>query len=416
MPMAHPVIGIIGGGPAGLFCAANIRPQGFRIILFEKKREAGRKLLITGSGRCNLTHGGDIRKFEQHYGEKGAFLKPALRGYTNREIIAFFEERGCPLYADENEKIFPVSEKADDILSVLISACRENNVMIRQHTPVRAVERTSTGFLIQTEWQNIRADILVIATGGASYPSTGSTGDGYRFAKSLGHTITAIGPALAPVYPDKYPFSDLAGISFDEITVSILREGRVARKVTGDLLLTHNGLSGPVILHASRYIRDGDSLRIAFLPEKEHNTIASSITLGSAAAGKRLVKTILSDLPLPARFIQRLTEEAGLSPDCTVAHLSREKRKELLRLLTGWTFLIKSVGGFDQAMATRGGVSLEEINNKTMESRLLPGLYCIGEVLDIDGDSGGYNLQAAFSTAYAAARSISGKIETVSDI
>lgn len=407
MRMARPVIGIIGGGPAGLFCAATIRSKESRLILFEKKREAGRKLLITGSGRCNLTHGGEIREFEPHYGENGAFLKPALRGFTNRDLIAFFEERGCPVYADENEKIFPVSEKADDILSVLMTACRENGVVIRQNNPVRAVERSGDGFLIRTDEQDVLVDHLVIATGGASYPSTGSTGDGYRFAESLGHRIIEIGPALTPVHPEQYPFPDLAGISFDDITVSILREGKIVRRVTGDLLFTHNGFSGPVILHASRFIRDGDSLSIAFLPEQEREVIQSHITLGSATAGKRLVKTILSELPLPARFIQRLTEEAGLSPDSTVAHLTKEKRKELLRLLTGWIFQIKRVGGFDAAMATRGGIALEEINNKTMESRLLPNLYCIGEVLDIDGDTGGYNLQAAFSTAYTAAESIS---------
>lgn len=414
--MARSVTGIIGGGPAGLFCAANIRPEGSRIILFEKKREAGRKLQITGSGRCNLTHEGDIRDFEQHFGDNGAFLKPVLRGYSNRDLIAFFEERGCPLYADENGKIFPVSEKAEDILSVLMTACRENGVMIRQNSQVREVERSENGFLIRTDDQEVFVDHLVIATGGASYPSTGSTGDGYRFAESLGHRIIEIGPALAPVHPEQYPFSDLAGISFDDIWVSILREGKIVRRVTGDLLLTHNGFSGPAILHASRFIRDGDSLSIAFLPEKEREAIASLITHGTQAHGKRLVKTILSELPLPARFIQQLTGEAGLSADSTVAHLTKEKRKTLLSLLTGWTFQIRSVGGFESAMVTRGGISLEEINRKTMESRLLPDLYCIGEVLDIDGDTGGYNLQAAFSTAYAAAESISGKTGMGSDI
>ncbi len=407
--MARPVIGIIGGGPAGLFCAATIRSEGSRIFVFEKKREAGRKLLITGSGRCNITHAGNIRSFEEHYGENGTFLKPALRNFTNRDLIAFFEERGCPLYTDENEKIFPVSEKADDILSLLMAECRENGVIFRQNSQVRAVDRSGDGFLIRTDDQEVLVDHLVIATGGASYPSTGSTGDGYGFAESLGHRIIEIGPALAPVHPEQYPFSDLAGISFDDITVSILREKKIVRRVTGDLLFTHNGFSGPAILHASRYIRDGDSISIAFLPEKEREAIASLITHGTQAYGKRLVKTILSELPLPARFIQRLTEEAGLSQDSTVAHLTKEKRKELLLLLTGWIFQIKKVGGFDIAMATRGGVALEEINNRTMESRLLPNLYCVGEVLDIDGDTGGYNLQAAFSTAYAAAKSISTK-------
>jgi len=407
--MTETVIGIIGGGPAGLFSAIHIALEGRRVIVFEKKAHPGRKLLITGSGRCNITHGGSIADFFPHYGDNGAFLKASLRGYTNQELISFFEEHGCPVFADDNNKIFPASGKAADILSILINACRERGVEIHTKTPVTGVSRTGDRFILRTEGGDVETDILIIATGGTSYPSTGSTGDGHRFAESLGHRIEEIGPALSPVYPEEYPLSDLAGISFDDITVSIQREGKTIRKVSGDLLLTHEGLSGPVILHASRFIRRGDTIRVAFLPEKNQSDINRLLTEGQASGGKRLVRTILAQYPIPVRFIQQLIVTAGIADDCTIAHLRREDRLAIVSLLTAWPFQVRRVGGFEEAMVTRGGVALDEIFPKTMESRLVKNLYFIGEVLDIDGDTGGYNLQAAFSTAIAAARHINKK-------
>ena len=407
--MAETVIGIIGGGPAGLFSAIHIAAEGLRIIVCEKKAHAGRKLLITGSGRCNITHDGGIADFFPHYGDNGAFLKACLRGYTNRDLISFFEEHGCPVITDDNNKIFPASGKASDILSILTTACRERGVEIRTGTPVTAVSRTGDRFILEAESGDVETDILIIATGGASYPSTGSTGDGYRFGESLGHRIEEIGPALSPVYPEEYPLSDLAGISFDDLTVSIQREGKIIRKVSGDLLLTHEGLSGPVILHASRFIRKGDTVRVAFLPEKSQGDINRILTEGQATGGKRLVRTILAQYPIPVRFIQQLIVTAGVADDCTIAHLRREDRLAIASLLTAWPFQVRRVGGFEEAMVTRGGVALDEVSPKTMESKLVKNLYFIGEVLDIDGDTGGYNLQAAFSTAIAAARDINKK-------
>jgi hypothetical protein len=247
---------------------------------------------------------------------------------------------------------------------------------------------------------------VVIATGGASYPATGSTGDGYRIARELGHTVTEISPALTPVIVQDYPLGDLAGLSFENISISLFRDGKRVHKVSGDLLLTHTGLSGPGVLDLSRFILPGDVLNVSFLPGGDLEAIRKQVTEALAISGKRRVKTILTHLPLPERLAKRIIELAGVSPDLSCSQLTRQARQEIIAHLSGFPLPVLRLGGFEEAMVTRGGVALSEIDPKTMESRLVHRLYCIGEVLDIDGDTGGYNLQAAFSTGMIAARSI----------
>ncbi|RXE55657.1 hypothetical protein ABH15_05270 [Methanoculleus taiwanensis] len=400
---------IIGGGPAGLFCALQAAGDGRRVIVLEKKRSCGRKLLLAGSGQCNLTHDGEITDFFSHYGEHGAFLRPALLNFTNRNLIAFFEEHGLGMRAEPGGKVFPASRRSSDILAVLQRECERQGVGIRCSEPVHHVAREDGDFIVQSDANTMRADTLVIATGGASYPITGSSGDGYTLAGQLRHTITEIAPALAAVYIREYPFTDLAGISFSDLSIALFRGGKKIRQHTGDLLLTHTGLSGPGILDLSRYIRPGDQLKVAFLPGMNQDAIRSTVTATIAANGNRLVKTALAELPLPERFAKKLVELAEIPPDLNGANLSKKARSTLITSVAEYPFTVENLAGFDEAMVTRGGVSLAEINPKTMESRLVPHLYCIGEVLDIDGDTGGYNLQAAFSTAALAARRISGR-------
>jgi len=263
-------------------------------------------------------------------------------------------------------------------------------------------------FQIRTDRETCRADRVVIATGGITYPVTGSTGDGLSFARSLGHRVTEAGPALTPVSIQDYPFSGLSGISFADAIISLIRAGRKVRQYAGDLLFTHTGLSGPGILDFSRFIRPGDTLRISFLPGLDYPKAKEILTARINAAGNRQVKKILAAYNLPDRFVGRLLDLAGIKQDQTGAHLSREARAALMDLLTGFPFMVGRLGGIHEAMVTRGGVSLDEINPKTMESRLVPGLFFVGEVLDIDGDTGGYNLQAAFSTGALAAKRIAG--------
>ncbi len=401
-------IAIIGGGPAGLFCALQAAGEGRSVVLFEKKPAPGRKLLVAGSGQCNITHDGEIAGFLSRYGDHGTFLRPALMNFTNRDLIAFFAARGLGMKTEPEGKVFPETRRSADVLAVLLAECAARGVDVRCDAAVRNVERDGDGFLVRTEKATVRAGVLVIATGGASYPATGSTGDGYAFARVLGQPVTEVAPALAPVYVEDYPFADLAGISFENLTLAVYRDGKLVHRHTGDLLLTHTGLSGPGILDASRYILPGDVLRVTFISGANAEAVHKRVADAVAAGGARQIKTVLCDLALPERFVRRLLDLAGTPPGETCAQLQKKARNALAASLAEFPFRVARLGGFAEAMVTRGGVALEGINQKTMASKTVPNLYCIGEVLDIDGDTGGYNLQAAFSTAALAARHIAG--------
>ena len=399
---------VIGGGPAGLFCALRAAGDGRKILLLEKNPSVGRKLLLSGSGQCNITHDGDILSFLSHYGDNGRFIKPALLNFQNRDLVAFFSVRGLPVVTESGGKIFPGSRKAGSILDILVKECSAKKVEIRCGDPVLDISTREGGFLIRTGRETFSAEHAAVATGGITYPLTGSTGDGLSFAKSLGHRIKDVGPALTAVAIQNYSFATLSGISFTDVIISLIRAGRKVRQHTGDLLFTHSGLSGPGILDFSRYIRPGDTLRVSFLPGVDHPQAKEILIARINAAGNRQIRKILAAFGLPDRFVRKLLDLAGIKQDQTGAHLSREARSAILDLLIGYPFIVSRLAGIHEAMVTRGGVALDEINPKTMESRLFPGLFFVGEVLDIDGDSGGYNLQAAFSTAALAAKRMVG--------
>jgi predicted Rossmann fold flavoprotein len=404
---------IVGAGPAGLFCGINSSSENKRILILEKNESPGRKLLISGSGRCNITHEGDIPAFLDHYGDHGRFLRPALLSFTNLDLITFFEEKGLPMIQAEGGKIFPGTLRSKDVLDILIEECRTRNIHLRCNQVVEsiAIARSGDGFEVVSEDQTYRSGLLVIATGGCSYPATGSTGDGYGFARDLGHSITEIGPALTPVYIKDYPFSELAGISFQNMEVSLYR-GRKIKDWQGDILFTHQGLSGPGILDQSRHIRAGDILKLSFLSARMRDELEGWLLDRTKTDGGRGLRSVLTDLdlsrsrPLPGRLITKVLELSGIPADLKCAHLAREMRTLLADNLTGFPMVVAKLGGFDIAMVTRGGVDLIEVYSKSMESNLVKGLYLVGEVLDIDGDTGGYNLQVAFSTGMLAARSI----------
>jgi predicted Rossmann fold flavoprotein len=396
---------IVGAGPAGLSCAAACNLTGRRTLVLDKMDSCGRKLLITGTGQCNVTHAGEIGDFLRHYGSHGRFLKPALYSWTNQDLCRFFEDRGVSLTIESSGKVFPVSRSSKDILNVLIRECKEKGIEIRCGEPVDRVEKIDTRFLVTSSEKRYCSHYLVIATGGKSYPKTGSTGDGYHLAASLGHSVIPPAPALTPIIIREFPLSDLAGITFHGMEFSIWRESKKVCTCRGDVLITHTGFSGPGILDNSRSMLPGDEIRLS-LTGIAPDIVAWDLMRRMQGRGSEKISALLTVYPIPARVLVRILQVAGISPDLTCAHLTAEQRTRLVAALTNMRFTIEDLGDFSIAMVTRGGVALPEVDPKTMESRLVKNLFFAGEVLDIDGDTGGYNLQAAFSTGRLAGTSI----------
>jgi len=403
---------VIGAGPAGLFCALHAALPGKGILLLEKNPDPGAKLILSGSGQCNITHSGEIRDFLSHYGDHGKQVRPALFGFTNRDLIEFFRTRGLAMMTDENGKVFPETHRSADVLALLMKECKERDVNLHCGEPATGVTRTTEGFEITTPKATYLSPVLVIAPGGASYPKTGSTGDGYRISASLGQPVTEIAPALTPLLIRNYPFAALSGISFECMQFSVWRTGKKIADHTGDVLFTHLGLSGPGILDASRDIHPDDVIKLSFVGNMKLEEFAADLTHRVGENRNWQISTILAAYPIPERLNRKLLNLSGIPDDLKCNHFSAEQRSRLITNCTQFPLTVEAPGGFSVAMVTRGGVALEGINVKTLESKTVPNLYFAGEVLDIDGDSGGYNLQAAFSTGFLAARSIRKKWES----
>jgi hypothetical protein len=404
---------VIGAGPAGLFCAIHAACSKNRVLLLEKNPDPGKKLLLSGSGQCNITHNGEIRDFLARYGNHGKFLKAALFGFTNTDLIAFFGERGLPMVTEENGKAFPKTRRSDDVLATLLVECSERGVNLHCGDAVTGISRGPDGFEITTTTSVYRSPILVIATGGSSYPQSGSTGDGYRFAASMGQPVTEIGPALTPLLIGNFPFASLSGMSFPHMQFSVWRAKKKIADHTGDVLFTHLGLSGPGILDASREIRTNDEIRLSFVGSLKRGEFAADLTKRIQESRDWQIGTILAAYPIPERLNRKLLVLSGIPENLKGNHFSVEQRSRLITNCTEFPLTVTAPGGFSVAMVTRGGIALENVNPKTMESTIIPNLFFAGEVLDIDGDTGGYNLQAAFSTAFLAGRSIRKKRECV---
>lgn len=400
---------IIGGGPAGLFSAIECARSGLRVLLLEKNADCGKKLLITGAGQCNLTQAGRVEDFLVRFGQKGKFVKHGLLTFSNQQFIDFLNREGLSTVIVENGKVFPRSMNAQDVLNLLKRLCRDFGVETYNKVGVEGIKKVADGFEVMADGVCYSSKYVIIATGGASYPQTGSTGDGYVFAKDLGHKIVPIKPALAPVKVKEYQLAELSGQSFPDLSYTLWREGKKMGDYRGPVLLTHHGVSGPGIINPSRDMQKGDVLKLNFIGESVDGARSHLMEILSTFP-KKLVLTVVAYEGLPKRLVEKLMEQAGCALNVTCGQLPKEGRKALLRLLTEYEMGIKEVGGYALAMATAGGVSLKEVNRATMESRVCPGLYFAGEVLDVDGDTGGYNIQWAVSSGYVAAKAIADRV------
>ena len=410
---------IIGAGASGLYCACALEPAvaGSAIIL-EKTKKAGTKLLMSGSGQCNITHGGTIKDFISHYGDNGRKIRSLLQKYSNLSLRKFIEDMGLPLMERDDGKVFPASMSSKDVLRVILQEIKIKNIDIEYDAGVNNIEyldgeddkNDSPRFAVYTPKGIFRCHNLVIATGGASYPSTGSDGKMFEMLSLIRDVkIIPPKPSLTPVYTEDYRFGELSGISFDNVGLSIRNvSGNKVHAAEGSLLFTRNTFSGPVIINNSRYMDKGTRLEINFIPDINMYELVNRFKK-DFPGNKKSPHIYLSDeFKLPKRFLRVVCDGLKMS-ERKVSQLTGKDMEELATALTCSVFIIEKVGGFNEAMATCGGVSLENWNPKTSGHNERKGLYFIGEVLDIDGDTGGYNLQFAYSSARAAAADISAK-------
>ncbi|MBE6967433.1 MAG: NAD(P)/FAD-dependent oxidoreductase [Ruminococcaceae bacterium] len=401
---------VIGGGAAGAFCAALLGERGTRVILLEPNREIGRKLRITGKGRCNLTNNCDKKTFLENIPVNAKFLHSALQAFSSADTMNWFENRGVPLKTERGKRVFPVSDNANDIANALEKELNRFGVAVI-HSRAKRILTDENGVCgVETPEESISCCAVVLATGGKSYPGTGSTGDGFYFARELGHNVTKIQPSLVPLTVPGEVCPELMGLSLRNVELTVRENGKKIFSELGELLFTHFGVSGPLVLSASSHMRD--------VAQREYTLhIDLKPALDEAALDKRIqadfVKyrnsdfiNALGDL-LPKKLIPVVVRLSGIDPRTKVHSVSKQQRHALLRLLKDFTLPVDGTRPIAEAIVSSGGVDVREVSPKTMESKKIKGLYFVGEILDVDGYTGGFNLQIAWSTAFCAARAIS---------
>ena len=387
---------------------------GANVLLLEKMNRPARKLRITGKGRCNLTNVAPLADFIAHF-PNGRFLRQAFSRFFTPDLVAFFQGLGLPTVTERGGRVFPISEKAQDVVDALTRWVRRRGVTLRTESPVeRLVIEGGRVIGVQVSGeQDHRADAVIIATGGASYPGTGSTGDGYRLAKAVGHTIVPIRPALVPLETGGDVAPRLQGLSLRNVTARLLVEGKKPAELFGEMLFTHFGVSGPIILSLSRQAVDAlhqgqrVTLSIDLKPALDERKLDGRLLRDLDTHGKRQFRTLLKGL-LPQKLIPICIEQTSISPDKPAHQITARERGRLRVWLKDFRLGVTGHRPLAEAIITAGGVDVREIDPRSMGSRLVEGLYFAGEVLDVDADTGGYNLQAAFSTGWLAGRSAAG--------
>ena len=425
---------VIGGGPAGMFAAYFAAKNGHEVVLLEQNEKLGKKLYITGKGRCNITNASDMEDLFANVCSNEKFLYSAFYSYTNDQVVEFFENYGLRTKVERGNRVFPVSDHSSDVIATLAKALKDVGVEVKLYTKVsrvlaeeyldengeKVVAEKKTGVLKQVvrgvvleDNTTMVADAVVLATGGISYPSTGATGDGYRFAEGLNHKIIEPSPSLVPFEVQESWVTEMQGLALKNVAVTIEREGKKLYSDFGEMLFTHFGVSGPMILSASAMIKP------AYFKDFSHE-LTLKIDLKPALDKEQLDKRILKDFEeaknkqyknsiqklLPSKMIPIIIKLSGIDPEKQVNEITREERLKLVELLKGLPMTIIGLRGWNEAIITKGGVSVKQVNPSTMESKLVNGLYFAGELLDLDAMTGGYNLQIAWSTGYLAGSSI----------
>ena len=426
---------VIGGGPAGIMSAISAKKCGNDVIILEKMESLGKKLLITGKGRCNITSGLDISEFINNIPGNGRFLYSSFQNFTNKDIINFLESHGVKVKEERGNRIFPVSDKSKDVLDAFYDELRALNIKIYTNSKVTNIF-VENGVATKVEYEHngnkyvLLADKIILATGGKSYPTTGSTGDGYRIAKNLGHTVTDIRPSLIPIVANDNDDTEklnlgnyknsrnlckaLQGLSLRNIKIEVIdtTKNKVIYEDFGELLFTHFGVSGPTILSASSHIiryknidellKDGKIIiNIDLKPALSKEKLDDRILRDFDKEKNKLFRNSLDDL-LPQKLINPVIDLSGINPNKKVNEISKKERLNLIEILKGFSITICGFRPVEEAIITAGGIKIKEINPKTMESKIVKSLYFAGEIIDIDAYTGGFNLQIAYSTGYTA--------------
>ncbi len=401
---------VIGAGAAGLMAAIHAAERGRRTLLLEKNRKPGVKILMSGGTRCNITHDCDNRGIVAAYGQQGKFLHSALAALSVQQTIEFFNGEGVATKIEETGKVFPVSNKALDVLDALLRRLKRSGATLAMEEPVTDLRKSGADFEVVTNRRILACPRVILTSGGQSYPGSGTRGDGYGFATKLGHTIVPTRPALVPLTVQAPWVSDLKGLTLADVNVKVLEQNRPLLAKRGGFLFAHFGLSGPAPLDVSKAVSRHPNptsleLELDFLPGRAESELDEFLRNESLASGKKQLAVVLSEV-LPRRLCDALLTLTGQPVDRRATGLNKVDRQKLVQAMKRLRVPLRGTLGFEKAEVTSGGVSLDEVDSRTMESKLCPGLFLAGEVLDLDGPIGGYNFQAAWSTGWLAGRNV----------
>lgn len=404
---------IIGGGAAGMMASIAAAGAGHQVHVYEKNEKLGKKIYITGKGRCNVTNACDVEELFQSVIHNPKFLYSSFYTFTNEATMDFLKESGCPVKVERGNRVFPVSDRSSDVIRALSDQMRKLGVTVHLQEVVADIlteDGRVSAIRLKKGGRTVPADAVLIATGGLSYPSTGSTGDGYRFAGKLGHTVTELSPALVPFETKEAVVKELQGLSLRNVRVQISKGQKVLYEDFGEMLFTHYGVSGPVLLSASSYVtkqlrQEPLQLSIDLKPALSEEQLDNRILRDFEELKNKQYKNALVHL-LPAKLIPVIVQSSGISPEKQVNEITREERRCLIQAVKHFTLTLTGIRDYKEAIITQGGIAVKEVNPQTMESRKVKNLYFAGEVLDLDAVTGGFNLQIAWSTGYLAGISI----------
>lgn len=407
--MSHVLV--VGGGAAGMMSAVTAARNGHTVTLLEKNEKCGKKIYITGKGRCNVTNASDLEVIFDNMMSNKKFLYSSFYTFTNTDLMEFFEEIGLPLKVERGNRVFPASDKSSDVISALVREMNRLGIDVRYHSNVEdIVVKDGEVIGVKVNKKVLTGDAVVVCTGGLSYAVTGSTGDGYRFATSVGHTIKECKPSLVPINIKESYVKDLQGLSLRNVELTLKAGKKVVYQNFGEMLFTHFGISGPLVLSASSYAgaykKGGEfTVSIDLKPALDFEHLDARLLRDFEKNINRKFANSLDEL-LPKKMIPIMIERSGIDPEKKVNTVTKEERQTLVHLIKGFTMTVASLGGYNQAVITKGGIKVNEVNPSTMESKLVKNLYFAGEVLDLDALTGGYNIQIAWSTGYLAGISI----------